>query len=137
MTELTAPGDQVVNPGESVVFTQVPVPCNRGFVRHRLGSGNVLLAGKVFRKPCGCFPNNAQYALKFGANIGVPTGGTAEAITIAIAIDGSTIPSSQMEVTPAAVEQFFNVNRDIVAEVWSGCCETINIRIRSSQTITV
>ena len=50
MAEWTANAVQTVNPGETIVFTENPVPCTRGFVRHRDGSGNFLLAGKVCRK---------------------------------------------------------------------------------------
>ena len=136
--EYSANTVQTVNPGESIIFTEAPVPCNRGFVRHRDGSGSFLLAGKVLRNSCGCYPQSANYLVDFGANIAIPTGGTAgSTITVAIAIDGSTIPSSQMDVTPAAVEEYFNVSRAITAQVWSGCCETISVRNISDQPILV
>lgn len=137
MAEYSANAVQTVNPGESIVFTEAPVPCNRGFVRHRDGTGNFLLSGKVCRNSCGCFPNSANYLVDFGCNIAVPTGGTVGAISIAITIDGSTIPSSQMEVTPAAVEEYFNVSRAINAQIWAGCCETISVRNTSNQPILV
>jgi len=47
---------------------------------------------------------SAQYLVDFGANIAIPTGGTVGSIQLSITIDGSTIPSSTMIVTPAAVE---------------------------------
>ena len=53
MAEFSANAVQTVNPGESIIFTDAPVPCNRGFVRHRDGTGNFLLAGKVPRYSCG------------------------------------------------------------------------------------
>lgn len=126
---------QLINPGEDAVFTLNPVPCRRGFIRHRAGTGSFLLAGKVCRNSCGCFPNSANYLVDFGANISIPTGGTVGAITVAITIDGSTIPASTMEVTPAAVEEYFNVSREINADIWAGCCETVTIRNTSDQPI--
>lgn len=126
---------QLINPGEDAVFTLNPVPCTRGFIRQRAGTGNFLLSGAVRRKSCGCFPKTANYLVDFGANIAIPTTGTVEAITVAITIDGSTIPASTMEVTPAAVEEYFNVSREINADVWAGCCETVTIRNTSSQPI--
>lgn len=75
--------------------------------------------------------------MDFGANIAIPTGGTVEAISLAISIDGSSIPSSQMIVTPAAVEEFFNVSRAINAEIWRNCCETVTVRNTSDQPILV
>ena len=42
-----------------------------------------------------------------------------------------------MTVTPAAVEEFFNVSRAINAKIWRGCCETIAVRNVSDQPILV
>lgn len=137
MAEYSANAIQIVNPGETVVFTETPVPCERGFVRHREGSGNFLLSGWVPQSPCGCRKNSANYLVDFGANISIPEGGTVGPISLAIALDGSTLPSSEMIVTPAAVDQYFNVSRAINAQIWRGCCETITIRNTSDQAIQV
>ena len=140
MAEYSNNAVQIVNPGESVIFTDAPVPCNRGLVRHRDDTGNFLLKGFVPVSynvcPC-CQANSANYLVDFGANISVPTGGTAEAISLAITIDGTTVPSSTMIVTPAAVDEYFNISRAINVEVWRGCCETMSIRNTSSQPIQV
>lgn len=137
MAEYSANAVQTVNPGESIIFTESPVPCNRGFVKHRDGSGNFLLSGWVPSRGCGCVPKSANYLVGFGANIAIPTGGTAGPISVAISIDGGTIPTSQMIVTPAAVEEFFNVSREINVEIFRGCCETVTIRNTSDQPILV
>lgn len=136
MAEYSASLEQTVNPGESVIFTESPVPCNRGFVRHRDETGNFLLSGYV---PCknGCRANSAIYLVDFGANIAVPTGETVDSISLAITIDGATIPASTMTVTPAAVEEFFNVSRAINAQIWRGCCESVSVRNVSSIPILV
>ena len=137
MAEYSANAVQTVNPGESVIFTESPEPCKRGLVRHRDGSGNFLLSGWTPNRGCRCRRKNANYLIDFGANISIPTGGTVESISLAISIDGSTLPSSSMVVTPAAVEEYFNVSRAINADVWNGCCETIAIRNTSAQPIQV
>lgn len=138
MAEYSANALQVVNPGETVVFTDTPVPCNRGFVRHRDDSGNFLLSGWVPNNGCPCNRRkSANYLVDFGANISVPTGGTAEEISLAIAINGSTIPTSTMSVTPVAVNNLFNVSRAINVDVWNGCCETVTVRNTSNQAIQV
>lgn len=140
MSEYSANAVQIVNPGESVVFTETPVPCKRGFVRHRDGSGNFLLSGWVpQRAGCNCRNQNgsASYLCDLGANISLPEGGTVGAISLAIAVDGSTIPTSTMTVTPAAVEEFFNVSRAINVDVWRNCCETVSVRNISDQPIQV
>ena len=128
---------QTVNPGESVIFTQSPVPCNQGLVRHRDDTGSFLIAGKVRRCSCGCCPKTANYLVDFGANIAIPTGGTVEAISLAIALDGSTIPTTEMTVTPAAVEQYFNVSDATIVQIWAGCCESLTVRNISDQPILV
>lgn len=127
---------QIVNPGESVIFTQASAPCQRGFVRHRNGTGNFLLSGWVPSR-CGCRNKSASYLVDFGANISIPEGGTVEAISLAFTIDGATVPASSMIVTPAAVDEYFNVSRAINVDVWRGCCETFTIRNTSSQAIQV
>lgn len=139
MAEYSANAVQIVNPGEAIIFTETPVPCQRGFVRHREGSGNFLLSGWTpNRRGCGCRGNrSAQYLVDFGANISIPEGGTVGAISVAIQLDGSTIPASTMEVTPAAVDNYFNVSRAINASVWNGCCETITVVNTSDQPIQV
>lgn len=135
MAEYSANALQTINPGETAVFTESPVPCNRGFVRHRDGTGNFLLSGWTPRKFCGCKSNSARYLVDFGANIAIPEGGTVGPISIAITIDGATLPASTMTVTPAAAEEFFNVSRAINADIWNGCCETLTVRNTSDQSI--
>ena len=128
---------QTINPGESALFSVTEVPCNRGFVRHREGTGNFLFSGAVRNTsgcPC-CSSKTANYMVEFGANIAIPTGGTVGAISVAITIDGATIPSSQMIVTPAAVEEYQNVSVAKIVDVFKGCCQTVTIRNLSDQPI--
>ena len=137
MAEYSSNALQTVAQNASVLFTESPVPCTRGLVRHRDGSGSFLLKGYVPRMSCGCCPQSAEYLCLFGANIAVPTGGTVGEISLAIAIDGSVIPSSQMRVTPTAVENFYNVSCAVNAQIWRGCCETISVINTSTQEILV
>lgn len=128
---------QTVNPGESVVFTASPVPCNKGLVRHRNDSGNFLLRGNVRRNACGCCAESAQYLVDFGANIAIPTGGTVGSTSLALTLDGATLPTTQMTVTPAAVEEYWNVSDATILGVWRGCCQTLTVRNISDQPILV
>lgn len=139
MAEWSFSAQQTVNPGETIIFTENPVPCTRGLIRHRDDTGSFLLKGYVPRQyGCPCMrQQTANYLVDFGANIAIPTGGTVGAISVAITIDGSTIPASTMTVTPAAVEQFFNVSRAINAGIYAGCCESIAVRNTSDQPILV
>ena len=135
--EFSNNNSQVVNPGESVVFTASPVPCNRGLVRHRNDSENFLLRGNVRRNACGCCAESAQYLVDFGANIAIPTGGTVGSISLALTLDGATLPTTQMTVTPAAVEEYWNVSDATILGVWRGCCQTLTVRNISDQPILV
>ena len=133
MAVYSANAVQTVNPGESVIFTATNEPCRFGFIRHRDETGSFLLSG---RTNC-CRKQSVPYFVDFGANIAVATGGTVGPISLGIAVDGANVPASEMIVTPAAVEEFFNVSREIMVDIWAGCCESVSIRNLSDQPILV
>lgn len=139
MAEWTENDVQTVNPGEAVIFSENPVPCNRGLVWEREGTGLFELKGYTpYKKCCACQQTpSAIYLVDFGANIAIPTGETVGAISLAITLGGATIPASSMIVTPAAVEEYFNVSRAINALVRKGCCETLTVRNTSAIPILV
>lgn len=111
---------QVVQPNQNVLL-QSSIPCNRGYVYHRDGSGILTLRG-IVNNSCGCF---ARYQVTFNANIAVPTDGTVGPIAVALAIDGEPIQTSRAIVTPAAVEDYFNVTSTAIITVPRGCCFNI------------
>lgn len=98
------------------------IPCPRGYVVHRNGSGILTLRGIV--NGCGCF---ARYQVTFNGNIAVPEGGTPAAIAVALAIDGEPLQTSRAIVTPAAAEQYFNVTSTAIITVPKGCCYTLSL----------
>lgn len=98
------------------------IPCNRGYVVHRNGSGILTLRG--ITSGCACF---ARYQVTFNGNIAVPEGGTPAAIAIALALDGEPLQTSRAIVTPAAAEQYFNVTSTAIITVPKGCCYTIAV----------
>lgn len=134
--EYSANAIQTVAPNGSVIFTESPVPCRRGFVFHRDESGLFRLASNSVNNPCSrC---NANYQIAFHANIQIPTGGTVEPISLAIAIDGEIDPSSEMIITPAAVEELGNVGAEIIVSVpWICRCSSISVKNTSTQAIEV
>lgn len=75
--------------------------------------------------------------MDFSGNIAIPTGGTVEAISLAIAISGEPVLSSQMISTPAAVNQYNNVSSGIYIDVPRGCCVNIAVENTSDQAISV
>ena len=136
MAEYSANALQTINPGETVVFTIDEEPCNRGFILHRSGTGNFLLSGKSARRTCcPCKQRSAKYLVNFGANIAIPAGGTIGSISVALALDGVTIPATTMIETPTAVEEFNNVSVAKDVDIWFGCCETLSVRNTSDQPI--
>ncbi len=143
MAEWTSVAAQTVNPGESIVFTENPVPCTLGLILHRNDSGAFLAKGisatnQILGRGCGCGSNKViNYNVAFGANVAVPTGETVGPITVAIAVDGSTIAGTEMEVTPTVVEAFTNVSRESSVPIWKGCCQTISVRNTSPIPILV
>lgn len=141
MAEWTNSTVQTVNPGESIVFTENTVPCNLGLILQHAGSGAFLVKGVSAKGQtfgCSCMRSKVvDYDVAFGANIAVPTGQTVGPITVAIAVDGTTIATSEMEITPAAVEEYGNVCRVISIPIWKGCCQTISVRNTSSIPILV
>ena len=136
MAEYSANALQTVNPGEEVVFTGSPSPCQMGLVLHRDETGDFNLSGWSPRSGCPCQSSGSvTYDTCFGANIAVPTGETVGEISLAITVGGSVIPYSQMIATPAAVEEFFNVSRCVGVPIWKGCCQ--NVSVRNTSTIPI
>ena len=140
MAEFSTNVNQTIPPGESLSFQVTVVPCEKGLIRRREGSGNILLKGWVPQRFCRCGCNissgSANYEVMFSGNIQVPTGGTPGTISAAIALDGTTLPDSVMSVTPAAVEEPFNIAKSLTVQVWRGCCQTVTVRNISDQPIT-
>ena len=137
--EYSANAAQTVTANGSVIFTESSVPCTRGLIYHRDGSGLFRLANKFFRQNLmNCCRRNGDYSVSFSANIAIPTGGTVGEISLAIAIDGEIDPSSLMIFTPAAVGDFGNVSATVIARVPYICpCSSVSIRNVSDQAITV
>lgn len=63
--------------------------------------------------------------------------GEVGAISLAIAISGEPVLSSQMISTPAAVNQYNNVSSGIYIDVPRGCCVNIAVENTSDQAISV
>lgn len=114
---------QLVLPNQPVLLED-SIPCNRGYVYHRDGSGILTLRGIVNNNSSCCF---ARYQVTFNANIAVPEDGTVGPIAIALAIDGEPILTSRAIVTPAAVDEYFNVTSTAIITVPKGCCFNISV----------
>lgn len=118
--EIIANALQTVPANQNVYFTDT-VTCGNCSITHRDDSGLVTLRGLT--NQC-----RARFRVSFGANIGLPADGTVGPISLAIAIDGEAVRATTMTVTPAAVEQFFNVFSSVFIDVPRGCCVTVSVR---------
>lgn len=127
--EIIAVAEQTVPANQNVLFTDTVTYGNYS-IAHRDGSGLVTLRGNT--NQC-----RARYRVSFGGNIAIPTGGTVEAIQIALALEGEGIASSTMIVTPAAVENYFNVFGALFVDVPRNCCLTASVKNTSAQSILV
>ena len=113
---------QLVQPNQNVLLED-SIPCNRGYVIHRNGSGILTLRG-IVNCSCGCF---ARYQVTFNAIIAVPEDGPVGPIAIALAIDGEPIQTSRAIVTPADTDEYFNATSTAIITVPRGCCFTVAV----------
>ncbi len=122
MAEFTYNPVQLVQPNQAAIFNTT-IACQKGYVFHRNESGIVILRGIVNNPYC-CF---ARYQVTFNGNIAVPTDSTVGPIAVALAIDGEPILTSRAIVTPAAVENYFNVTSTAFITIPKGCCFNLSV----------
>lgn len=127
--EIIANTLQTISANQNVYFTDTVI-CGGLTITHRDDSGLVTLRGLTDQ----C---RARFRVSFGANIGLPTGGTVGPISLAIAINGEPVRATTMTVTPAAVEQFFNVYSSLYVDVPRGCCVTISVQNITADDVDV
>ena len=125
MIELTGALQTVAN-NANVLFDTLVTQCGCA-ERHRSGSGVLTLAAP------------GRYLVTFSGNVAVPTGGTVGAITAAIAIEGEATYGATMTVTPAAVEEFFNISASSFVDVpnCNSCCTRVSVENITGANITV
>lgn len=129
MAEFTNVELQTVALNGNIIFDETPI-CPTKCITHREGSGIVRLNGAYGN-------GRARFLVTFSGNIQIPTGGTVEEISVAIAVDGEPLLATQMIVTPAAVENFFNVSAQTYIDVPCNCCVTVAVENTSEQAIEV
>lgn len=130
MAEYLANAVQNVALNAPAIFT-ASIPCTRGNVYHEDETGIFILRGNTTN----CF---ARYQVTFNGNIALPEGGTAGPIAIALTVNGEPRLTSCAIVTPAAVEEYFNVTSTAIITVPRGCCFTLSVRaVPASEDPTV
>lgn len=124
MIELINSVAQTVPVGGAVAFdTQVQKGgcCER----HREGSSQITLT-----KP-------GRYLITFSGNLSVPTGGAVGEVSVSIAQEGENINGTVMRITPAAVNEYFNVSSQTYVVVCGTCCETVSVRNAGAAPVQV
>ena len=129
MAEYTSDSVQTVSSGQNILFTETPVAGTR-CIQHRSGSGLVTLRGLTNQ-------SNARFLITFGANAAIPTGQTVGSLSAAISISGEPINNTTMIVTPADVEEYFNISSSTYVIVPKGCCITIAVKNTSAIPIEI
>lgn len=129
MAEFSNSNTVSVAAGENLPLTETAVKAPACIV-HRAGSGLVTLRGLT--NQC-----KARFKVSFGGNISIPTGGTVGAISVALAVGGEALTSATAIVTPAAVENYFNIFVAAFIEVPRGCCVTVALKNTSTQAIEI
>lgn len=127
--EITANSVQTVLSDQNVLFTDTTI-CGNCSIIHRSGSGLITMKGNTSQ-------GRARYRATFNANIAIPTGGTVGQISLALAIAGEIIPVTTMIVTPAAVDEYFNVSTTTFIDAMRDCCVTLSVKNTSEQSIEV
>lgn len=130
MAEFSNINTATVEAGENLPLTETAVK-GTACVIHRDGAGVVTLRG-LTNNQC-----KARFKVSFGGNIAIPTGGTVEAISVALAVSGEALNSATAIVTPAATDQFQNVFTAVFIEVPRGCCVTVALKNTSTQAIEI
>ena len=125
MAEFTSTIQQVAAGQNAVLDTDV---IRSRCVSHRTGSGLIC----VDNSGCDCKP--ARYKVFVKANISIPTGGTVDAISLGIALNGEIVQSSIATVTPAATGDEFSVATEEIIN--AGKCP-VNIAVRNPNTETI
>ena len=106
---------QLIPAGANAIFNTLR-GCPKGLVLHRNGSGVITLRG------------GARYQATFNGNIALPEGATVGPISVAISLEGEGLQTSNAIVTPAAVDQYFNVTSTAIIDVPRCCCSHIGVK---------
>ena len=132
MAEFTYNPIQLIEVGQDAILNTT-IPCNKGYVYHRNESGIVILRG-IANNPTNCY---ARYKVTFNGNIAVPTSETAGQISVALAIDGEALKTSNAIVTPTVADAYFNVTSTAFITVPKGCCFSVSVENTSTISINM
>lgn len=138
MAEYSANAVQTVQPGGFAVFTATVVPCNMGLIQHEDETPLFSLKGWRPNNGCCCQMNRSVlYDVTVNMNVALSEGATVEPISVALAVGGIAYPLSQMDSTPAAVQEFNHIGTELSIPILNGCCQYVAVQNTSTQPIDV
>lgn len=130
MAEYTAVAIQTVPVNSNVLFIDEAVIGGNCSIVHRNGSGLITLRGLT--NQC-----RARFRVTFNGNIAIPATGAVGPISIALALNGESVPSTIAISTPTALDSYNNVSCSIFIDVPAGCCTQVSVKNNSVQAINV
>lgn len=139
MAEYSANAVQTVQPGGFAVFTATVSPCYMGLIQHEDDTPLFSLSGwRPNNNTCCCNRNRSvMYDVTVNMNVALSTGATVEPISVALAVSGIAYPLSQMDSTPAAVQQFNHIGTELSIPILNNCCQYVAVQNTSDQPIDI
>ena len=129
MAEFTYNPIQEIAASNAAIFNTT-IGCGEGLILHRPESAQIFLRG-FSHCPCKRYE---RYQATFNGNIAIPEGDTVGPISISLAINGEAIQTSKAIVTPAAVDEYFNVTSTAYIDVPADCCMSLSVENTSVST---
>jgi hypothetical protein len=123
MIEITGIAPQEIIANGAALFPTTALKSGCGAERHREGSSQVTLA------------KAGIYEVSFNGDIAVPTDGTVDSISMALALDGEPIPGAEMVSTPGATDDYNNISTAHLVRVCPPCCAVVSVVNTSTQSI--
>jgi hypothetical protein len=124
MIEITNTAIQEVAENGAVLFANVALKSGCA-ERHREGSSQVTLT------------KQGIYQVTFNADVAVPTGGTVDTMTLALAVEAEALAGATMSTTPGAVDDYNNISTTHLIRVCAPCCVVVSVINTSNQTVNV
>lgn len=138
MAEYSSNAVQTVQPNGFAVFTATVVPCDMGLIQHEDETPLFSLSGWKPNNGCCCNRNKpALYDTTVNMNVALSEGATVAPISVALAISGIAYPLSQMDSTPAAVQEFNHIGTELSIPILRGCCQYVAVQNTSTQPIDI
>lgn len=139
MAAYSANAEQTIQPGGFAVFTSTVIPCNLGLIQHSDDTPLFSLSGHNPQNNCRCRCQQrpTYYMTNVNMNVALAEGATVAPIAVSLVIDGIAFPISEMDSTPAAVEEYNHIGTDVPVPILNGCCQNVALQNNSTQPITV